>query len=154
MLRPVAPLRAVGRGLPNVRPVRVLWSHDALEQTRGYWAIGVALHRAGCEVVLGGPQTPAEVVEAATQEQVDVVGYRAMGEGAAQRVREVLAALASLAAPGVSPPPLAAAGIFDADEIASLRAAGVREVFEILTPVEEIAARLRALGAESAAARP
>jgi hypothetical protein len=30
----------------------------------------------------------------------------------------------------------------------------VREVFEILTPVDEIAARLAALGVESAAARP
>jgi methylmalonyl-CoA mutase cobalamin-binding domain/chain len=131
----------------------VLWSHDALEQTRGYWAIGVALHRAGCEVVLGGPQTPAEVVEAAAQEQVDVVAYRAMGEGAAARVREVLAALASQGRPGAPPPPLAAAGIFEPGEVAALRAAGVREVFEILTPVEEIAARLRALGAEAAAAR-
>jgi methylmalonyl-CoA mutase cobalamin-binding domain/chain len=135
------------------RPVRVLWSHDATDQTRGYWAIGVALHRAGCEVVLGGPQTPAEVVEAATQEQVDVVAYRAMGEGAAARVRDVQAELASLGKPGAPPPPLAAAGVFDAAEREALRAAGVRELFEILTPVEEIAARLRALGAESAAAR-
>lgn len=135
-----------------MRPVRVLWSHDVPEQTRGYWAIGVALHRAGCEVVLGGPQTPAEVVEAATQEQVDVVGYRAMGEGAAARVREVQAALALLGGPGRPPPPLAAAGVFEPAEVAALRAAGVREVFEILTPIEEIAARLRALGAESAAA--
>src|SRR5574342_170291 len=84
--------RAASRrgGLP-VRPVRVLWSQDVETQTRGYWAIGVALHRAGCEVVLGGAQTPAEVVEAATQEQVDVVAYRAMGEGAAARVQEVRA---------------------------------------------------------------
>ena len=44
-----------------MRPVRVLWSQDVETQTRGYWAIGVALHRAGCEVVLGGAQTPAEV---------------------------------------------------------------------------------------------
>ena len=136
-----------------MRPVRVLWSQDVETQTRGYWAIGVALHRAGCEVVLGGAQTPAEVVEAATQEQVDVVAYRAMGEGAAARVEEVRAGLSALGRPGVAPPPLAAAGIFDAEEAAALRATGVREVFEILTPVEEIAARLRALGAEASAAR-
>ena len=136
-----------------MRPVRVLWSQDIETQTRGYWAIGVALHRSGCEVVLGGAQTPAEVVEAATQEQVDVVGYRAMGEGAAARVEAVRAGLAALGRPGAPPPPLAAAGIFEPEEIDALRAAGVREVFEILTPVEEIAERLRALGAEASAGK-
>ena len=132
-----------------MRPVRVLWSHDPAGQTRGYWAIGVALHRAGCEVVLGGPQSPAEVAEAASQEQVDVVGYRAMGEGAAARVREVQSALAKLG----PPPPLAAAGIFDDGDPDALRAAGVREVFDILTPVDAIAERLRALGGEFARAQ-
>jgi len=133
-----------------VRPVRVLWSHDTGGQTRGYWAIGVALHRAGCEVVLGGPQTPAEVAEAASQEQVHVVGYRAMGEDAAAHVREVWSALATLGSP---PPPLAAAGLFEDADADALRAAGVREVFEILTPVEVIAERLRALGDEFARSR-
>ena len=133
-----------------MRPVRVLWSHDVAGQTRGYWAIGVALHRAGCEVVLGGPQTPAEVAEAASQEQVDVVGYRAMGEDATARVREVWSALAKL---GSQAPPLAAAGLFEDGDADALRAAGVREVFEILTPVDAIAERLRALGGEFAQAR-
>jgi methylmalonyl-CoA mutase C-terminal domain/subunit len=136
----------------GVRPVRVLWSHDPHGQTRGYWAIGVALHRAGCEVVLGGPQSPAEVAEAASQEQVDVVGYRAMGDDAASRVREVQAALAELGSSGSAPPPLAAAGIFEGEAAEALRAAGVREVFEILTPIEAIAERLRALGSEFARA--
>lgn len=135
-----------------MRPVRVLWSQDVETQTRGYWAIGVALHRAGCEVVLGGAQSPAEVVEAATQEQVDVVGYRAMGESAVARVQEVGAGLSALGRPGAPAPALAAAGIFEPEEVAALREAGVREVFEILTPVEEIAERLRALGAEASRA--
>jgi methylmalonyl-CoA mutase cobalamin-binding domain/chain len=129
----------------------VLFSRDRSEQTRGYWAIAVALYRAGCEVVLGGDQTPAEVAETAGQEQVDAVAYRAMGEGAAAQVQAVRAALAELS--GDAAPPLAAAGVFEPDEIATLRAADVREVFEILTPVDEIAARLMALGAEHAAAR-
>ena len=134
------------------RPVRVLWSHDVGGQTRGYWAIGVALHKAGCEVVLGGAQTPDEVAEAALQEQVDVVGYRALGDDAGARVRAVLAALNSIGKPGAQAPPLAAAGILE-DESESLRAAGVREVFGILTPVDEIAAQLRALGEATATAR-
>ena len=136
----------------TARPVRVLWSHDVAGQTRGYWAIGVALHRAGCEVVLGGPQTPDEVAEAALKEQVDVVGYRALGDDAGVRVRAVLAALASLGKPGAPAPPLAAAGILE-DEADALRVAGVREVFGILTPVDEIAAQLRALGEATATAR-
>jgi methylmalonyl-CoA mutase C-terminal domain/subunit len=130
----------------------VLWSHDVGGQTRGYWAIGVALHRAGCEVVLGGPQTPEEVAEAALQEQVDVVGYRALGDDAGAKLRAVLAALASLGKPGTPPPPLAAAGILE-DESEALRADGVREVFGILTPVDEIAAHLRALGEAAWTAR-
>jgi methylmalonyl-CoA mutase cobalamin-binding domain/chain len=134
------------------RPIRVLWSRDASEQTRGYWAIAVALYRAGCEVVLGGDQSAAEVAETASQEQADVVGYRAMGDDALERVLGVQAALAALGGPAT--PPLTAAGVFDAEGVAALRAAGLREVFEILTPVDEIAARLRTLGAESAAARP
>ena len=133
-----------------MRPVRVLWSQDSQGQTRGYWAIGVALHRAGCEVVLGGPQAPAEVAEAASQEQVDVIGYRAMGEDAASRVREVRTALAELGSPA---PPLAAAGLFEEGDADALRAAGVREVFDVLTPVETIAERLRALGGEFASAQ-
>ncbi len=141
----------IGSGGVASRPVRVLFSRDASEQTRGYWAIAVALYRAGCEVVLGGDQAPAEVAETASQEQADVVGYRAMGDDALQRVRAVQAALAALA--GSSAPPLAAAGVFEPDQVSALHAAGVREVFEILTPVDEIAARLCALGAESAAAR-
>jgi methylmalonyl-CoA mutase cobalamin-binding subunit len=129
----------------------VLWSRDASEQTRGYWAIAVALYRAGCEVVLGGDQSDVEVAETASQEQADVVGYRAMGDDALQRVLGVQAALARLT--GASAPPLAAAGVFDAEQTSVLRAAGVREIFEILTPVDVLAARLCALGAESAAAR-
>lgn len=134
-----------------MRPVRVLWSRDATDQTRGYWAIAVALHRAGCEVVLGGDQTPEEVASAASQEQVDVVGYRAMGGDGAAQVRAVLQALAGSAGSAGAAPPLVAAGVFAADEAKDLRAAGVREVFEILTPVDEIAARLRTLGEASAA---
>lgn len=134
----------------TARPVRVLWSHDASDQTRGYWAIAVALHRAGCEVVLGGPQRPADVVAAAGQEQVDAVGYRALGEGALARVLELARALAASASPA---PALAVAGIFEDDEAEQLRAAGVRAVFEITSPVEEIAARMRDFGAQVAAAR-
>jgi methylmalonyl-CoA mutase cobalamin-binding domain/chain len=134
--------------------VRVLWSHDVSDQTRGYWAIAVALHRSGCEVVLGGPQLPAEVAEAASQEQVDVVGYRALGDGAVQRIRDVQAALAAAAASGGLPAPaLAAAGIFEREEAAALRAAGVQELFDILAPIESIAARMRELGKAAAAAR-
>jgi methylmalonyl-CoA mutase cobalamin-binding domain/chain len=150
MLRPEP--RAQREGGVASRPVRVLWSRDASEQTRGYWAIAVALYRAGCEVVLGGYQSAAEVAETASQEQADVVGYRAMGDDALQRVLGVQAALSALA--GSASAPLAAAGVFEPDEAAALRTAGVREVFEILTPVDEIAARLAALGVESAAARP
>ena len=133
--------------------MRVLWSHDALEQTRGYWAIGVALHRAGCEVVLGGPQTPGEVAEAPARSRST---WWATAPWATARRRACARCRRSSprsARPGVPPPPLAAAGIFDPEESLALRAAGVREVFEILTPVDEIAARLRALGAESAAVR-
>jgi len=129
----------------------VLWSRDASEQTRGYWAIAVALYRAGCEVVLGGDQSAAEVAETASQEQADVVGYRAMGEDAPAHVQAVRVALDGLS--GATAPPLAAAGVFEPEQVSALRQAGVREVFEILTPVDEIASRLMALGAESAAAR-
>ena len=137
----------------TARPVRVLWSHDISDQTRGYWAIAVALHRSGCEVVLGGPQQPEEAVAAATQEQVDVVGYRALGDGALERMLELARKLAELARPELPAPALAAAGIFEPGEADSLRAAGVGAVFEIASPVEEIAERMRALGAASAAAR-
>jgi methylmalonyl-CoA mutase cobalamin-binding domain/chain len=133
--------------------VRVLWSHDVSDQTRGYWAIAVALHRAGCEVVLGGPQLPDAAASAASQEQVDVVGYRALGEGALARTLELARRLAGLARPELPAPALAAAGIFEPDEAEALRSAGVGAVFEIVSPVEEIAARIRELGAASAAAR-
>jgi hypothetical protein len=34
----------------------VLWSHQATDQTRGYWTIAVVAHRAGCDLVLGEQQ--------------------------------------------------------------------------------------------------
>ena len=58
--------------------IRLLLSRDDWYHQRGYWVLAKAMSNAGIEVVLGGIQTPQDIVETAIQEDVDIIGYRLM----------------------------------------------------------------------------
>ena len=63
--------------MPEKR-IRFLLSRDDYYHQRGYWVLASALRDAGIEVLLGGIQTPEEMVQTAVQEDVDIIGYRIM----------------------------------------------------------------------------
>jgi len=65
------------------RKPRVLLVRDDELHTRGYWVVAQGLRDGGIEVILGGVQTPREIVAAAMQEDVDIIGYHIM-TGAAE----------------------------------------------------------------------
>jgi methylmalonyl-CoA mutase C-terminal domain/subunit len=60
------------------RKIRFLLSRDDWYHQRGYWVVASALRNGGFEVVLGGTQTPEDIVQTAIEEDVDVIGYRIM----------------------------------------------------------------------------
>ena len=61
--------------IPMEQTIRFLLSRDDWYHQRGYWVLASALRNAGTEVVLGGIQTPKDLVETAIQEDVDIIGY-------------------------------------------------------------------------------
>lgn len=72
------------------RPIRVLLAKPGFD---GHWkgaiVVGKALRDAGMEVIYLGNQSPREIVEAAIQEDVDVVGLSILAAGHMRLIPEV-----------------------------------------------------------------
>ncbi|MDY7031674.1 MAG: cobalamin-dependent protein [Thermodesulfobacteriota bacterium] len=64
--------------LKKDKKIRVLLVCDSPGHSTGYYVVGKGLREAGVEVILGGFQIPAQIVESAVQEDVDFIGYRIM----------------------------------------------------------------------------
>ena len=120
--------------------IRFLLSRDDWYHQRGYWVIAKTLRNAGIEVVLGGIQTPEDVVHTAIQEDVDIIGYRIM-DAAPKIVIPIL--LEKLKREGARDIPVVVGGIVPKKEEALIRAMGVKEVFHPYTPMESIGERVR-----------
>ena len=122
-------------------PYRVLIAKPGLDgHDRGAKVVARALRDAGFEVIYTGlHQTPAMVVEAAIQEDVDVVGLSILS-GA--HVPLVTAIAELFTARGVTTPIFVGGIIPGADE-ATLRAGGVAAVFGPGTPMATIVAEVR-----------
>lgn len=128
------------------RPVRILLSRDDWYHQRGYWVVANALRNAGMEVILGGIQTPREIVQTAIQEDVDVIGYRIM-DAAPLVVLPIL--LEEMRRHGIEDVPVVVGGIVQEKEEALIREIGVKEVFHPLTPLATIVERVRAVALEA-----
>jgi methylmalonyl-CoA mutase C-terminal domain/subunit len=127
------------------RPIKVLIAKPGLDgHDRGAKVIANALRDAGMEVVYTGlHQTPEMIVEAAVQEDADVVSVSILS-GAhmtlVPRVRELLDQA------GLAEVPLIAGGIIpDADAKALLAIAGVAGVFGPGTSTKDVATFIRGL---------
>jgi len=127
------------------RPVRVLLAKPGLDgHDRGAKVVASALRDAGMEVIYTGlHQTPEMIVEAALQEDVDVVSVSILS-GAHMtlipRLRELMNAA------GLTDVPLVGGGIIpdeDADTLRSIR--GIAEIFGPGTDTRDIVPYIRNL---------
>ena len=117
--------------------IRVLVAKPGLDgHDRGAKVVARALRDAGMEVVYTGiRQTPEMIVEAAVQEDVDVVGLSILS-GAHMALFPLIAA--GLKKKGKIDALLVAGGIIPDEDIPALRKMGIKAVFGPGTPTPKI----------------
>jgi methylmalonyl-CoA mutase C-terminal domain/subunit len=125
------------------RPIRVLLAKLGLDaHTIGVTVIAKALRNAGMEVVYAGlDQTPEMVVNAAIQEDADVVGISSSSAAALRQLPRVAQLLREQ---GAGDTLVIAGGAIPAEDVAALEAAGIAKTFRMGTPTDEIVAYVRA----------
>jgi methylmalonyl-CoA mutase C-terminal domain/subunit len=110
------------------RPIRVLVAKPGLDgHDRGAKLIARALRDAGMEVIYTGlRQTPEQIVAAAIQEDVDVVGMSILSGAHNHLLPKVVELLRAQDANDVL---VVGGGVIPEDDIPGLKAAGIDEVF-------------------------
>jgi len=119
------------------RRVRVMVAKPGLDgHDRGARIIARAYRDAGFEVVYTGlHQSPEEIVEAAIQEDVDMVGLSSLA-GAHKYLFQTVVEL--LRERGAGDIVVCGGGIIPDEDIKRLKSAGVREIFTPGTTLDEI----------------
>jgi methylmalonyl-CoA mutase C-terminal domain/subunit len=127
--------------MPN-RPIRVLIAKLGLDgHDRGAKVVARALRDAGMEVIYTGlHKTPEEVVVAATQEDVDLVGISLLSGAHLTLVPRVLALMKQAEADDI---PLVVGGVFPDEDIPEMKAMGVAEVLSQDTSPDHIVSTIR-----------
>ena len=126
------------------RPIRVLVAKPGLDgHDRGAKVVANALRDAGMEVIYSGlHQTPEMIVEAAVQEDVDVIALSVLS-GAHRtlfkRVRDLMDEN------GIGDVALLGGGIIPNQDIGELKKMGVREIFGPGTDTRRIVEYIREL---------
>ena len=123
------------------RNIRVLVAKPGLDgHDRGAKIVARALRDAGMEVIYTGlRQTPQMIVEAAVQEDVDVVGISSLVDGHRVLVPQVVSMLREKD----SPVPVILGGFVQPEDIPELKAKGVAEVFGVHTKLDDIVSWIR-----------
>ena len=121
----------------KTRKNRVLVGKPGLDgHDRGAKFIAQALRDAGFEVVYTGiRRSPEEIAAAAVQEDVDAVGLSSLSGAHMRLFPAVVEALARAGAPEI---PVLGGGVIPDEDVASLKQAGIAEIFTPGTPVEKI----------------
>lgn len=119
------------------RPIRVLIAKPGLDgHDRGAKVIARALRDAGMEVIYTGlRQTPEQIVAAAVQEDVDVVGMSLLS-GAHNYLFPRVAEL--LKEQGVDDVLIVGGGVIPSEDIQGLKDAGISEIFTPGTPTTQM----------------
>ena len=127
-----------------MRPVRVLIAKPGLDgHDRGAQVVAMALRDAGMEVVYTGlHQSIDAIVEAAVQEDVDVVGLSILSGAHMALTRKLVAALEEA---DVLDKQVVLGGTIPPDDVPELEALGVRAVFPVGTPLSSIPGAVAAL---------
>ncbi len=124
------------------KPVRIVVAKVGLDgHDRGVKVVARALRDAGYEVIYTGlRQTPAMVVDAALQEDAQVIGLSLHSGAHMTLFPAVIEELESKKATDIV---VFGGGIIPDEDIAELKKRGVSEIFTPGTPLEEIVAWLR-----------
>lgn len=126
------------------RKIRVLIAKPGLDgHDRGARVIARALRDAGMEVIYTGlHQTPEQIVEAAIQEDVDVVGLSILSGAHMTLIPMVTQLLRERGAGDIT---VIAGGIIPEKDIKTLKEGGwVKEIFTPGTPLDDIVEWIRA----------
>jgi methylmalonyl-CoA mutase C-terminal domain/subunit len=126
----------------QVKPLRIVLAKVGLDgHDRGVKVVARALRDAGFEVIYTGlRQTPAMVVEAALQEDAQVIGLSLHSGAHMTLFPAVIEELKKREATDIL---VFGGGIVPDEDITALKKAGVAEIFTPGTPLEEIVGWLR-----------
>ena len=129
---------------PAQRPIRVLVAKVGLDgHDRGAKIVARCLRDAGMEVVYTGlHRTPEEVVAAAVQEDVDVLGISLLSGAHMTIFPRVLDIMRAMKADDIL---LVGGGVIPDEDIPALKQMGVAELILQDTPPEQIVSRVREL---------
>ena len=111
-----------------MRPLKVLIAKAGLDgHERGALVVAMGLRDAGMEVVYTGIRnTPEQIVAAAIQEDVDVIGLSSLSGGHMAQFRRVMELLKEQKVKGIL---VFAGGIIPDDDVKKLNKIGIKEVF-------------------------
>lgn len=128
--------------MPEERKIRVIVAKPGLDgHDRGAKVVARALRDAGMEVIYTGlRQTPEQVVEAALQEDVDVVGLSVLSGAHTYLVPRIVELLKEAGAADVL---VTVGGIIPEEDHEMLEKVGVRGIFGPGTPTMEIVEFIR-----------
>lgn len=128
-------------------PIRILLAKVGLDgHDRGVRVVARALRDAGMDVIYTGlHRTPDEVVTAAIQEDVDVLGVSLLSGVQMTVFPKIFEKLKNEGANDII---VVAGGVMPAEDVAALREMGVKEIMLQDTPPQAIVDRLRQLVAE------
>ena len=123
-------------------PIRVLIAKPGLDgHDRGAKVLARGLRDEGFEVIYTGlRQTPEMVADAAEQEDVDIVGLSILSGAHMALLPRIVSLVRER---GMSDVMVAAGGIIPDADVASLKAAGIAEIFGPGTSIGEIARYFR-----------
>jgi len=118
-------------------PIRVLIAKPGLDgHDRGAKVVARALRDAGMEVIyVGLRQTPEEVVRAALEEDVDLIGLSILSGAHMALFPKILALLKAEKAASI---PVFAGGIIPDEDARRLKKAGIKAIFGPGTTLQEI----------------
>lgn len=124
------------------RKSRILLSKIGLDaHNRGVKLVAHFLRDAGMEVIYLGPfQTVEDIVRAATQEDVDVIGISALEGSEVPQIKKLVERLKEV---GVGDIPVIVGGIIPKRDADLLKAFGVKGVFPAGTPMVEVVEGVR-----------
>jgi methylmalonyl-CoA mutase cobalamin-binding domain/chain len=127
-----------------MKPIRVLVAKVGLDgHDRGAKVVARALRDAGMDVIYTGlHRSPEEVVAAAVQEDVDVLGISILSGAHMTLFPRVRALMRESGAEDII---LVGGGVIPDEDVESLKALGVADVILQDTPPDAIVARLREL---------
>ncbi len=119
------------------RKIRVLLGKPGLcGHDRGVLVLAMALRDAGMEVIYSGRHnSPEQIVEAAIQEDVDILGVSILSGAHLSLCRRVGELLRKKNAQDIC---FIAGGFIPDEDVPELKAMGVREVFGVTSSIEEI----------------